>query len=258
MAKAKKVQGFTSSFIFVSVQIILFFLIAITTHTALAQSGVFIQPSLGLGFSGTTQVGNTAATYATSAYNYKIEVGRNLEKIRLTAGLQYLRSGSALDVSYYDSGKVLQTYTDYRYFYHISITIKVAYPISCTQKLALIPAAGLTPSYNLSEKDIISYVDRDITNTLSRGQFQNYFHSISLWAAASCNAEYHMYPRLSAFMGLEYEYMFTNISKVRSPAGYFSDKQFNHVFLLNAGLKWDFVKKKKRSVADQHQPGAGH
>jgi len=210
---------------------------------------VYIQPEAGCGITNAHIKDNQFPPISTSGigtYHFQVSIGKSFGRVVLCTGLSYLRTGFGLNIV--ESGYIstLGYGTNYWYYYHLTLPLYAGYTFNIGKTIKLVPAIGPEVSYNLSGV-VQKEGSQTTTNVNNVGE---YYHPMSIFAAARVNAEFCWSKQFSIVIAPEALYSLTNMAKtpghMNSP-----EKQHDHAYLLNAGIKWRLAKRDKSSNNDK-------
>lgn len=223
----------------------------ILTMQANAQSGFYLSPAIGAGMSGVKQNyfsidqknGFSPDSKVILSYNAQLGVGYRYKKWRLETGLQYLVTGYKYEDIFlgidFPTGPAGTTETRYQ---HLAVPLRLGYSISLSDRLHLVPYAGIAASYNMGARTIT-----DIPGSLKSDyrwkskDFKNQFNSISVWGNLALQLEYKTSDRISIFGGPSAQYMISNFLKTPDNAVYkASDRQYT--INMDLGVKIGLTK----------------
>lgn len=213
---------------------------------AYAQNGLYLSYSAGAGMSNVKQnyfwVGNpnghNPVTDAVFNYNLQLGVGYQYKKWRLETGLQYAvtgykLSGITLSSNFPNSGEG----TSETFFNHLSVPLRLGYAIKLSDKLSLVPYAGIMVGYNFGARTITELPGEPKSDVRwASKDFKDRYQSVSVWGNLALHLEYKVSKRVALFGGPSVQYMISNFAKVPSNAAFkASDRPY---FLnMNVGAK---------------------
>ena len=205
---------------------------------------VFLQPEIGLGITNVhvkNSVGITPPSTNATAYQYQINVGKSSGHVVWGTGISYLRTGYENSLSSYYSGQPTVYTKYYWYYYHLTFPFYAGYRFDIGKKINITPTIGPELSYNLSATE-----QEDGTSTVHHiDNFGEGYDQFSIFGSVRVNAEFSISKCISIVISPEALYMLTNF--YNTPGNITGTAtQRNSAYLLNAGIKWNFLKRDKK------------
>ncbi|WP_276133292.1 hypothetical protein [Polluticoccus soli] len=177
----------------------LFILISLSFSIASSARSWYIKPHLGIGRSFNSELMDRPASI--TFYKGELATGIEFSRLRVETGLGYVNPGFKI-VGFMGASKYVNLHYRFGYLY---LPIRVAYQIDLSQRLSVVPAVGIAPSYNTRAKLTMTTAGEpdqtnDVLNVKKMGAF----------ADASVFLEYRI-GAFSAIAGISYKHMISNI-----------------------------------------------
>ncbi len=170
---------------------------------ASAQKYLFVKPVAGIVL--TTERGAKHSNILT--YNAGVDIGYSINKIRLTTGLKYMKTGRLYQ------GSIMATPTSYQLaditfmHQHLVIPATIGYNLRFSNNVFFVPEIGAAYSYNMGEILIIKTVNEKTRSTgrnLSTDQFVRH----SLCGVGHMNFEYSVNSKINLTLSPSFYYFF--------------------------------------------------
>lgn len=209
---------------------------------AYARDGLYFSYSAGAGISNVKQNyfivdqnGHSPATEGVFSYNLQLGLGYQYKKWRLETGLQYAVTGYKLSGitlgSNYPNSSVGTSET---LFNHLSLPLRLGYTIKLSDRLSLVPYAGIMVGYNFGARTTTDLPGEPQSDYRWQSEdFKDRYQSVSVWGNLALQLEYKVSNRVTLFGGPSAQYMISNFAKVPSNAVY---KASDRPFLLNMNI----------------------
>lgn len=193
--------------------------------TGYGQSGLFVNPYFGGGFSDiitTGSIPNAQKTISLTSGGIGVNVGYKTGKLIVTTGINFFNTGNEtedfvifqnLSAPYeYDSGRVSYSYR------HIALPLKVGYTV-IDRKVSLTPELGIMLAYTLGQWTNFNSLsgNQGRTDKMPADTYNNLFQSVSVFGTADILMAIHFNDKIALTLSPVFSYMLTNLQKLKGP-----------------------------------------
>ena len=232
--------------------------------TVSAQSGVFIEPGIGLGATNVKASGRPdyyPFSYGTSkwmdhpypvfSYNPSLLIGYKQTKWSLTTGICFLKTGYANDkVLLYTPGGTASNGKITEYYHHVVVPLIFSEQFKLGKHCFIRPGFGFALSYNTAAVEKFRevntpsyssyrYPESNTKIRLTDNDFDRTYFRVVGWEILRLQMGYVINERLSFIAGPEYQFMLSSFIKDNH------NYEINRALTLKMGISWMLHHKKK-------------
>ncbi|RYD59550.1 MAG: hypothetical protein EOP56_01410 [Sphingobacteriales bacterium] len=208
---------------------------------AMAQSRLYLKPSVGIGFNNIRESNSGPITLKKSqpviGYSKTLGIGYKKNKIGFETGIGYLKTGrTASNISLSTATSPSNISLEWRPSNHyVTVPLRMTYQLDVTKKFSVVPAVGGSFSYNISATDRIKGQGATETIKLPGSFHKGGIKTFGLFGEAQLNGSYRLNKNIDIFGGPSFQYMITDIGK--KSANTAPDYKANpYTWGINAGI----------------------